>query len=202
MRPDCPPLLHYCLKLLDKAYNFDKREKAEGKEDDCDDEDESSSPWGMSNTDYTAIKTPPSLALIQELGIDDIECFSRVPGAKGHYAIPGAKGIGNTYICFQPRYGTPDGRWVAGQIQHIFRERIGGPMQVAIRRSKPSTIECDPFASFWNDGFEAKLVSSEFLTGLDIINTSDIIAHTARWTISERSVVVLNLSRVCSKCDL
>lgn len=75
-------------------------------------------------------------------------------------------------------------------------------MQVAVQRSKPNTVESDPFASFWDEGFEAKLVSSEFSTGLDIINASDIIAHTARWTISEQSVVVLNLSRVRSKCDL
>lgn len=200
MRPDCPPLLQYCLKLLDKAYNFDKRDKVEGGDVE-DEDDEDPSTWGASNPEYTAIKTPSSPELIQELGFDDLENFARIPGAKGHYAIPGTKGVGNSYVCFQPRYGTPDGRWVAGQIQHIFRNCNGGPMQVAIRRSQPSTIGSDPFASFWDDGFEAKLVSSKFSTRFDIINASDIIAHTARWTISEQSVVVLNLSRVRSKYD-
>lgn len=202
MRPDCPPLLHYCLKLLDKAYNFDRRDNEAGnEEEDYEDEDTSKDPstWSQSNPEYTAIKTPPPSALTEVLGFDDIDCFARIPGAKGHYAIPGAKAIGNTYVCFQPSYGTFDGRWVAGQIQHIFRDRKGGPMQVAIRCCEPSTVTVlDPFASFWDDGFEAKLISSKLSTRLDIINASNIIAHTARWNVSKRWVVALNLSRVCS----
>lgn len=154
--------------------------------------------WNSSGTEATPLEGPPPPTLITVLGSDDIDCFSRIPGAKGHYTIPRIKGIGDSYVCFRPDHEPADRKWVAGQIQYIFKDRKGGPMKVAIFRSVQRGL-ADPFATFWDDGFEAKVVSSEFSRDFEIINASSIIAHTARWSISAESVVVLNLSMVGSQ---
>ncbi|KAE9384483.1 hypothetical protein BT96DRAFT_1008037 [Gymnopus androsaceus JB14] len=204
MRPDSPPLLQYCLELLDKAYHFYKpneRPEDSANEDDKnevedpsdDDADALQGTWNSSGPEATRLGGPTPPALTALLGTDNIDCFGHIPAAKGHYTIPRARGIGNSYVCFQPDIDLPDGKWAAGQIQHIFKDREGGPMKVAIRHSMQSGL-ADPFASFWDDGFEAKLVSSEFSEDIEIIDASNIIAHTARWSISAESVVVLNLS--------
>lgn len=201
MRPDCPPLLRYCLELLDKAYNFYKPDERPENSDNEDDESEDDSTdallglWNSSGPEATLLEGPSPPALMAVLGSDNIDCFTRIPGVKGHYTIPSVKGIGNSYVCFEPDHKLADGRWVAGQIQHIFKDQNGGPMKVAISRSVQNSLT-DPFASFWDDGFEAKVVSSKFSEDFEIINASSIIAHTARWSISAESVVVVNLSMV------
>lgn len=197
MRPDCPPLLRYCLELLDKAYNFYRPdEEPENSVNEDDENEDGTSLDDSADAGATPLEGPPPPALTAVLGSDAIDCFTRIPGAKGHYTIPRAKGIGNSYVCFRPDHAPADRRWVAGQVQHIFKDREGGPMKVAISRSLQSGF-ADPFASFWDDGFEAKVVHSKFSRDVEIIDASNVIAHTARWSISTESVVVLNLSMVC-----
>lgn len=182
-------MLQFVLELLDKAYNLGQDEKYNT---------EDSNP----NTELEAVLSPfasnsrPPLELTRLVG-QDIECFSRALGAKGHYTIPNKVGLGNSYICYKSRSRNSDGQWSAGQIQYIFRSTSsGGAMQLAIKRSMEN-ISPDPFSSFWEDGFEAKLVSSQFQPGLKIVPLSDVIAHTARWSVSESVDVVLSLSNVC-----
>lgn len=200
-RPDCPPMLRYCLELLDKAYGFGHDETDEDEDNNGVDKAypglsrEEAGENEDNNRDYKPSPIPPPYELTRLVGRNvDIDCFARVPGAKGHYTIPGKRAIGNSYVCF--RADTPDRRWVAGQIQYIFKDRKGGSMKVAVRRSKVSgDLTPDPFSTFWEEGFEAKMVSSNF-SNLEIIELSDIIAHTARWVITRNFAIVLNLSVV------
>ena len=133
-------------------------------------------------------------AVVRLVGHSNIQCFSRVVAPKGFYAIPAEAGAGNSYVCFKP--DPHEGvEWVAGQIQHIFEQ--GGTLKMAIKRSvelEPSMP--DPFASFWKEGFQAKTVSSRFSNHLEIVNSNRVLAHTARWELTDEIVVVLNLYSV------
>lgn len=185
---DLSPMLRFVLELLDKAYNIGQGQKYSTEDSILNTELEAVMSLSASNS-----QPPPELT---RLVGQDVECFSRIPGAKGHYTIPKKVGLGNSYICYKSRSRDSDGRWSAGQIQYIFRATGGGTIQLAIKRSMEN-ISPDPFSSFWEDGFEAKLVSSQFQPGLEIVPLSDVIAHTARWSVSESLDVVLSLSDVC-----
>lgn len=183
MREDCPPMLQECLKLLDEAYGFTPK-----------DFDSDGDVINDDNDDNSAC-TPPSHALAKLAGSHELDCLSRVVGSKGHYTIPNENSLGNSYICFKDA-GSRDGKWAAGQIQHIFKYHSGGSVKVAVRRSLALNISVDPFGCFWKDEFEARLISSKFAQKMEIIELSSVIAHTARWVISNTQAVVLNLSMV------
>ncbi|KAJ3764534.1 hypothetical protein FB446DRAFT_796067 [Lentinula raphanica] len=191
LRPDCPPLLRYCLNLLDNAYNYDSRADEDKGDNDEFDEDELFSDnnnlsFTFSQPSSHSIPTPPEV--IQVVGSANIECLARTPAERGDYTIPGAVAPGNSYICFKPNGGTSDGRWVAGQIQHIFRKREGGRPSFIVKRSIEN-VQLEQFSKFWDDGFEAKTVSDQLSDRLEIIPFSDVIAHSARWNISDHVVV-------------
>ncbi|KAJ3709926.1 hypothetical protein C8R42DRAFT_563696, partial [Lentinula raphanica] len=189
LRPDCPPLLRYCLKLLDKAYNYDSREDDDETDAELDEDEPLPDNSIPSSRSFHALPTPPEV--IQVVGSADVECLTRTPAERGDYTIPRGIAPGNSYICFNPNGGTSDGRWVAGQIQHIFRKHKGGPLSFIVKRSLE--VKLEQFSRFWDDGFEAKTVSDQFSDQLEIIPFSDVIAHSARWNISEHVVVVLSL---------
>ncbi|KAJ3709685.1 hypothetical protein C8R42DRAFT_729944 [Lentinula raphanica] len=190
LRPDCPPLLRYCLKLLDKAYNYDSREDDDETDAELDEDEPLPDDSIPSSRSFHALPTPPEV--IQVVGSADVECLTRTPAERGDYTIPRGIAPGNSYICFNPNGGTSDGRWVAGQIQHIFRKHKGGPLSFIVKRSLE--VKLEQFSRFWDDGFEAKTVSDQFSDQLEIIPFSDVIVHSARWNISEHVVVVLSLS--------
>ncbi|KAJ3758368.1 hypothetical protein EV360DRAFT_29794, partial [Lentinula raphanica] len=111
-----------------------------------------------------------------------------------YYGIAKATGAGNSYICFHPN-GDEQTEWVAGQIQHIFKE--DGEIRFAVRRSGPHVIignKPDPFKLFWGRGFEAKMVASTFSGDLEVVNYHWVVAHTARWELETFGIAVcLNL---------
>ncbi|KAJ3765622.1 hypothetical protein FB446DRAFT_654975 [Lentinula raphanica] len=193
--PDCPPLLQQCLKLLDKAYNYSTGKDEENQETlIADFINDLSSPLA------SPPKAPPK-ELVDLVGSAAIECMVRVPGNKGDYTIPGPIAIGNSYVCYNPQDGTADGRWAAGQIQHIYRERGRASISVAIRRADEVTAS-NAFSRFWEDGFKAKLVSIHFRKRLEIVPLSSVIAHTARWIMTEQLALVLNLDSVSTVISL
>ncbi|KAJ3871047.1 hypothetical protein F5051DRAFT_341426, partial [Lentinula edodes] len=200
LRSNSPPMLRYCQQLMDKAYNFN-HELPATPEDDVDDSvpDLPTVPELVENNfaqpDSRYIIPPPS-NLKKLLGAVPSECFSRIPGSKGDYTIPGEGALGNHYICFQPEgVYHPGQRWLAGQIRHIFRQTQKGPIKLAIQRSL-STTALHPFGDFWANGFEADMVSSEFSSNLEIVNLNQVAGHSARWAISDNQVVVVSLCSV------
>ncbi|KAK7433588.1 hypothetical protein VKT23_020692 [Stygiomarasmius scandens] len=204
LRPDCPPLLTYCLKLLDKTYSYVKRGYSTADRDNLLDntdgegqEDIYALAKGheLPDTSRWLLSTPPSPELLAACGCHDLEkirCFSRITAPRGFYTIPSAKAVGNSYICFK------DGNsWSAGQIQHIFD--IGdGNIQMAIKHCVLLNLvaRTDPFSAFLSHGFEAKMVSSAFRNKLDIVKQNGILGHAARWELGDGKAVVLNLSMV------
>ncbi|KAJ3766094.1 hypothetical protein FB446DRAFT_654305 [Lentinula raphanica] len=204
LRPDCPPLLKYCRILLDKAYGYVKRvDSTANKNDEANDDAEVNvetvrdQPTSDSFRRHVLHTSPPN-ELVRAIGTYDIECFSRIPAPRGDYTIATIRTAsgGNSFVCYRPSSSSANEEWCAGQIQHIF-ERSGN-MFAAIKRSKIAVLDSpDPFAAFWKEGFEAKLVSPAFSKKLDIVSIEHIIGHSARWNISSELTVVLNLSRVC-----
>ncbi|KAK7442259.1 hypothetical protein VKT23_016230 [Stygiomarasmius scandens] len=203
LRPDCPPLLIYCLKLLDKTYSYVKRGYSTADRDDSlDDADEGENQeeidafmkgHQLPDTSRWLLSTPPSPEVMAACSCRDLEkihCFSRITAPRGFYTIPSAKAIGNSYVCFK------DGNsWSAGQIQHIF-DMGDGNIRMAIKRCvllNPGARN-DPFSAFLSHGFEAKMVSSAFKKRLDIVKEDEILGHTARWELADGKAVVLNLS--------
>ncbi|KAJ3897089.1 hypothetical protein F5879DRAFT_928095 [Lentinula edodes] len=199
LRPNAPPILQYVQKLIDKAYNYDRRPATQSDSNDADklaDENSVVTPELMAGN-----VAPPSLEdtianspeLTRLIGEDPYESFARIPAAKGDYTIATEKAVGNSYISFQPAGDyQPGQRWLAGQIQHIFRRRKNSPIQLAVCRSQSINVP-DPFSEFWENGFEAKLVSSKFSRTLEIVDLKQVAAHSARWAISDDLVVAVNL---------
>ncbi|KAJ3781040.1 hypothetical protein GGU10DRAFT_278292 [Lentinula aff. detonsa] len=194
MRPNAPPILQYCQKLIDKAYNYDHRPVLH------DDAAETTLELIESNFAHPISKKTIASApeLTKLLGLDPFESFTRIPATKGDYTIPIEGALGNSYICFQPeRNYQPGQEWVAAQIQHIFRRHKNSPIQFAIHRSQsPRVTVTDPFCDFWANGFEAKLFSSKFSHTLEIIDMKQVAAHSARWTITDDLVIAVNLCSV------
>ncbi|KAH7878355.1 uncharacterized protein C8R40DRAFT_1167781 [Lentinula edodes] len=196
MRPNAPPFLRYCQKLIDKAYNYDHR-PSDHSASNAPDQSSVTPELIASNftlTPKTTIASVPELTNL--LGTEPFESFSRIPASKGDYTIPIEGALGNSYICFHPEGDHhPGQQWSAGQIQHIFRRKNNGPIQLAVLQSQSVHVE-DPFSDFWGNGFEAKLVSSKFVDILKVIEMKQVAAHTARWAISNELVVVVNLCSV------
>ncbi|KAK7434824.1 hypothetical protein VKT23_020011 [Stygiomarasmius scandens] len=198
LRPDCPPLLAYCLKILDNAYHYQKRghPTADAEEEAQETVTSDIVSTFMGNDSQTQdsfikylIQDPPPSELLSACGGSDIRCFSRIPAPHGFYAISDKKAIGNSYICLKSNDG-----WDTAQIQHIF-DCYDGKIQMAIRHSKTLNIGKDPFSMFWEYGFEAKMVSSSFKTKLEIVSKDSILGHAARWEVSAGKIVALSLCR-------
>jgi hypothetical protein len=211
LQPNCPPLLGFCRDLLDKAYGHNSRAAVsiQSTSDISGEADAERFTMDMEDIDFSRIDgliadplddiTPSDILRLTRS--DDIECFVRVSAPYGFYAISSAIGIGNSFVCFKP-VGPVTSDWIAGQIHHIFKQNK--KMLMAIRRSTPiyNNFGEDPFSSFWKYGFEAKTVSTQFLEKLELVEMERIIAHTARWQVNAKQVVVLNLSRVSSEFSL
>ncbi|THU95284.1 hypothetical protein K435DRAFT_666729 [Dendrothele bispora CBS 962.96] len=207
LRPDCPPLLQFCRDLLDKAYNYNSRAAVsiEHSQDASGEADADRYTMDMETLDDNgpgndAIYEPladiiPSEVFRLAASTTGIECFTRVSAPYGFYAIASSVAVGNSFVCFRP-VGDRTGDWIPGQIHHIFKK--DGKFVMAIRRSKvlPREINEDPFSSFWDYGFEAKMVSALFSEKLEVVEMSRIVAHTARLQINHKAAVVLNLCRV------
>lgn len=199
LRADCPPLLKYCFRIIDKAYNYRKKGQATDEDKELSDD----LPWeDIAHGTYDdppqfeALKwvqsAPPPPELVSACGNSKIRCFSRVRAVRGYYTIPTATAIGNSYVCFK------DGdTWATGQIQHIFDFK-DGDMHYAINRSKSLQLSQsrDPFAAFWFHGFQAKMVSSSFSKKLEIVSQKELLGHVARWELIKGRTVVLSLARV------
>ncbi|THU92395.1 hypothetical protein K435DRAFT_800503 [Dendrothele bispora CBS 962.96] len=176
LRPDCPPMLNIVRDILDQAYGFKPQASSDSVDttiDSPDAEEIDSDFMYQSNVGSIRHKlthAPPS-QLFRLLGDDNFECFSSISAPYGYYGIPSVKPVGNS-----------------------FRE---GQLYVAIKRSKTVLLRTrDPFSTFWNQGFEAKQVLPAFADELEILPIKDIVAHTARWQISPKRVVVLNLCKI------
>lgn len=203
MRPNAPPFLRYCQKLIDKAYNYDRRASTRSADDDAPDQPVVTSEFITSNFIHPISNTIASASeLTNLLGAEPFESFTRIPATKGDYTIPIKGALGNSFVCFRSEGDyQPGQQWSAGQIQHIFRRKKNDPIQVALLRSQ-SVRAPDPFSDFWASGFEAKLVSSKFSPILEVIGMKQIAAHSARWALSDELVVAVNLCSVRpSKCD-
>ncbi|KAJ3885702.1 hypothetical protein GG344DRAFT_30407, partial [Lentinula edodes] len=157
MRPNAPPFLQYCQKLLDQAYNYDRRPEATPSG--------TVTPVVTSGLVISNFRQPiskPAVAtsrLLDLLGTNPYESLTRIPAPKGDYTIPIEDALGNSFICFRPEAKYQPGQeWLAGQIQHIFRRECNGSIQFAVYRSQPACV-ADPFSDYWEDGFEAQIVS-------------------------------------------
>lgn len=140
------------------------------------------------------LSTPAPPELVALCKNSAIRCFSRIRAPRGYYTIPEKKAIGNSHVCFK------DGvDWTSGQIQHIF-DYGDGKIFMAIHRSQALRLNgaVDPFKSFWEHGFQARLVSSSFSRKLEIFRQKEVLGHVARWELVEGKTVVLSLARVSS----
>ncbi|KAJ3878815.1 hypothetical protein F5051DRAFT_310857, partial [Lentinula edodes] len=124
------------------------------------------------------------------------ECEEDIRIHAGHgkyYGIPSAPGKGNSFVCFYPG-GNRQFEWVAGQIKFIFKQ--DGEIRFAVRRSLSIAFDMtapDPFRKFWDQGFQAKTVSSNFSSELEFVKTDWLSGHIARWELNSSQVVCLNL---------
>ncbi|KAJ3852049.1 hypothetical protein EV368DRAFT_65221 [Lentinula lateritia] len=173
MRPNAPPFLRYCQKLIDKAYNYDHRASTCSADDDAPDQPVVTSEFITSNFIHPISNTIASASeLTNLLGAEPFESFTHIPATKGDYTIPIKGALGNSFVCF--------------------RQKKNDSIQVALLRSQ-SVRAPDPFSDFWASGFEAKLVSSKFSPILEVIGMKQIAAHSARWALSDELVVAVNL---------
>ncbi|KAJ3914943.1 hypothetical protein F5877DRAFT_49504, partial [Lentinula edodes] len=143
------------------------------------------------------VSTSRELLSLLDESTASIQCYRRcLTPFRNYYAIPEATGKANSFVCFFPD-GDRQAEWVAGQIRHIFCEN--GKTRFAIRRSHPITSpsnEQDPFQLFWNQGFQAKMISSSFSNDLELVEYDWVLAHTARWELCPGKTVCLCL-KVC-----
>lgn len=193
LRPDCPPFLRYCRLIFDHIYGYKSSSQALA---DNDLQVIDVVKGNNSPSDLQAFKIPPPAELLRRVGYADIVAFTRIEAQKGAYAIASPQAAGNSYICFKP-IGDYHGMWRAGQIQHLFEHK--GIMKMAIKVCVELDLSTqDPFKSFWEEGFQAKMVSTKFLDDLQIVDVSRVIAHVVRWEMTNDIAVVLNLSTVGS----
>ncbi|KAF9021597.1 hypothetical protein BDP27DRAFT_1195416, partial [Rhodocollybia butyracea] len=181
MRDDCPELLKSVARLLDKAFTA----SPDGLDTEADDEsDGERDVVGQRDvSDFTA-EMIPELA-----SISGARFLSRIEAPHGFYTIPSAPGAGNSYVSFYPD-GDRSREWVAGRIHYIFEHN--GKTQLAIRRSIALPYNSpDPFKAYWVDGFQAKLVSTEFSTQLELVEIDWIRGHSARWELGAENLVVV-----------
>ncbi|KAE9389263.1 hypothetical protein BT96DRAFT_835150 [Gymnopus androsaceus JB14] len=185
MRDDCPGLVKSIARLINKAF----AESHDALNTEADTESDGDV-GGESNFDFTADSMIPEL-----VSISGVRFLSRIEAPCGFYTIPSAQGAGNSYVTFYPN-GDSSCEWVAGRIHHIF-EDIRGRTKLAIRRSIALTQGIpDPFGAFWADGFQAKLVSTEFSSEFEIVEIDWIRGHSARWELNANLAVVLDLPKV------
>ncbi|KAJ3916239.1 hypothetical protein F5877DRAFT_47021, partial [Lentinula edodes] len=187
LRPNCPPLLKVLRQLLDKAFGLNKDNRTYAHWEECEEDmSEDSEPSQF------RVATPPEL--ISLLSTRSLECYSRVHAGHGkYYGIPSAPGKGNSFICFYPG-GNKQFEWVAGQIKFIFKQ--DGELRFAVRRSLSIAFDQtapDAFRRFWDQGFQAKTVSSSFSSELEIVKTDWLSGHIARWELNSSQVICLNL---------
>ncbi|KAJ3963966.1 hypothetical protein EV361DRAFT_874391 [Lentinula raphanica] len=135
--------------------------------------------------------------LLEAHYVHKVALFTRIESQNQTFAVMGAAGPGNSFICFRL---PGDSEWRAGQIKYIFQQE-GGPFKFAVRENIDATQRQsakDPFRGWWSGGFEAKLVSRAFAPDLRIVDWECVIAHTARWDVIEGLTLVVNLSVVNS----
>lgn len=198
LHPDCPPLLKFCRQLIDKAYSLttqSEEEKPASRSLEISQETVEIASNG--HQPNKQLKTPTPRALSSFLGRTDIQCYSQISTRTGGYfATPGAgsAGKGNSFVCYYPG-GDTQLEWVACQIRHIFKE--DGMIRLAVQQSLPFPFhrgKTDPFRAFWDQGFQAKSVSSMYSDDMEIIEYDWVVAHTARWKLHPSGLTVcLNL---------
>ncbi|KAJ3906583.1 hypothetical protein F5879DRAFT_1068746, partial [Lentinula edodes] len=187
LRPNCPPLLKVLRQLLDKAFGLNKDNRTRAHWEECEEDmSEDSEPLQF------RVAIPSEL--ISLLSTRRLECYSRIHAGHGkYYGIPSAPGKGNSFVCFYPG-GNRQFEWVAGQIKFIFKQ--DGEIRFAVRRSLSIAFDMtapDPFRKFWDQGFQAKTVSSNFSSELEFVKTDWLSGHIARWELNSSQVVCLNL---------
>jgi hypothetical protein len=100
----------------------------------------------------------------------------------------------DSHICFHATEND-GGDWVAGRIEYIIEEQ--GRFKFVVRRNQDlGQCTFDPFRSYWDMGFEAKLFSSSFVNRPEVITLSQVVSHAATWKICDEKVVVLRRSKV------
>ena len=166
LRPDCPPLMQECQKLLDAAYDFSRGE----------DDDQSAQGEDVMDVDY-----------------EEIEVARVCGGGDHYYAKTGLPGEGNAYIGFYPE-GASSEEWVPARIEKILKR--GSRYELVIRRSVClDRSKTDPFKEFWRYGLEAKMVASTWEEP-ERIEKEWISGHTVRWELTEGFAVVIRLQEV------
>ncbi|KAJ3817514.1 hypothetical protein F5880DRAFT_1492798, partial [Lentinula raphanica] len=182
MRRDCPPLLKICNDLLNETYHSSTTEDGQP---------------GI-RVGSRVKNLPRELSrLLKARYVHKVALFTRIESQNQMFAVMGAAGPGNSFICFRL---PGDSEWRAGQIKYIFQQE-GGPFKFAVRENIDATQRQsakDPFRGWWSGGFEAKLVSRAFAPDLRIVDWECVIAHTARWDVIEGLTLVVNLSVVNS----
>ena len=190
--------MQFSRNILDKAYSYNPRSSTSPEDNLHNHQDNLLNT--LHNKPYKKSQLHPDV--IQLVKGSDIQCYSRVVAPKGFYTIPTEAGVGNSYICFAP-FPDEGVDWVAGQIHYIF-EQTGSIYMVIKRSIELSLTSPDPFAEFWEGGFQAKMVSTKFSDKLEVVNASRILAHAARWELTPEIAVVLNLCavRMASRLDM
>ncbi|KIK60913.1 hypothetical protein GYMLUDRAFT_244065 [Collybiopsis luxurians FD-317 M1] len=188
-------IMKTCRKLVDKAFNFTL---ISSDDEDSDRHNPADSEEAFHSSYHPPSQVPRELSRLLDNSVGDISLLSRILAPSGFhfYAIPGAPGKGNSFICF--RIGSDSrSEWAAGQIQYIFKQ--AGSVKLAVRRSLALPLvdaSMDPFKSFWPEGFEAKMVSTDFSDELDVLDLEGVIAHTARWQMTPEITLVLKAHQV------
>ncbi|KAE9401692.1 hypothetical protein BT96DRAFT_817526, partial [Gymnopus androsaceus JB14] len=188
MRDDCPRLVKSVARLIDKAFADFHDDTITEADVESDWEGDNRGDNGQQNISEFTVDMVPEL-----ISISGAHFISRIDAPRGFYTIPSVH-AGNSYVRFYPN-GDRSCEWVAGRIHYIYEHN--GTTMIAIRRSivlPPGNL--DPFAAFWADGFEAKLVSTEFSSDFELVELGWIEGHTARWELTPELTVVLAISKV------
>jgi|SRR5215471_1382148 len=214
-RPDCPPLIHACKALFDRAYSMTPRQRDMGdtenaEVDDVDDvggvgiaedaedaEDADLDAVNIKHTDMdataprTQVTTPDELRRL--INSSRVSLYARHTHNGTLYSRSSTH-VGGSQIFYHPR-GDRMSDLVPGSIKYIYLSQQGA-FTFAVQRQLPVPEgTCDPFRHY--PDFPAKLYSSKLDDQLEVVHPNWIAFQFARWNMSAEYSVILSLPRVC-----
>jgi hypothetical protein len=173
---DCPYLLTLLRQSFDRAYGV----KPTG--DDISPDDVAEPPDVSSPDDLRSATKQPRVGLRARMWHNGT-LYSR---SSTH--------VGNSLVLYHVD-GDESSELVPGSIKYIYRPRQSS-FTFAVQRQLPvAASTLDPFRHY--PDFPAKLHSSRLRDELELVKPEWVVAHFARWKMTDDHTVVLPLFRVC-----
>ncbi|KAJ3738354.1 hypothetical protein EV360DRAFT_76917, partial [Lentinula raphanica] len=185
MRRDAPPILRYCLELVDQAYNYYHTPMTPPT---------ASSASSSTADDVDSTESEPLTAAFVGYDVGSPDSKHKIPSPLISQSLWVRNQLNAILVSLAQRVTIPyqNKPWKAGQIQHIFRKTSTAQLQVAVRVSQATNV-AHPFSDFAKNGFEAAMFSTKFSKDLEVLNFNQIAAHAARWNLTDELVAVVNL---------